>query len=63
MAIKHPLEDEELIITVAVAHVQTAHEASRSVSAGRGINVKDATEKALWIAMDDLLELIEIQGG
>jgi hypothetical protein len=61
----HPLEDEDIIVTVAVMHVPTrkAWSARRTAPADGGLDVSEAAQQALQEAMDKLLAALEQQGG
>lgn len=63
----HPLESEELIVTVSVIHVLSAQEAFAQFPAGIGpggtIEIQKATEDGLQLALNRLLHQLEIQGG
>lgn len=62
---KHPLEDEDVLITVVLEHVPTGtREMAESMApADGGYDITEAVEEAKQKAMDKLLAAIEQTGG
>ena len=61
----HPLEDEDVLISVTLQHIPTKQEVTKHILAPADgpPDVFGATEQATEQALDALLVLIENQGG
>lgn len=62
---RHPLDDEDVLVTVTLQHVPTRAEVTKHKLAPSDSkpDVFEMSEEATEEAMDALLEIIEQQGG